>query len=261
MRHLKNCFTFGFEVEGAFDSSLSNELSHKMRKKKGLKDIVFKEDPSVSLSDYEYEKLDNPDYDEQECAIGIFDSLNETIEYLSMFKNGTNYVENSTCGLHVHIKPKEGYEKLRETISDYGFIKTCQDWASENLCPHVANRVKDRNGAGYFCQSYHEDDKEMEIGTLRQVKQNWDYGNKYQFIRNHTQGTYEFRFFAPCDHKVENVKLFFEFFFKLLKKQKPTKKIWVELSTKVETLPEYQSMGSERLRATRTIRYSYTNSN
>jgi len=53
---------------------------------------------------------------------------------------------------------------------------------------------------------------------------------KYKFMRNHKHyGTYEFRFFSPCEHKIENIEKFLNYFFTELDKEKSLKTTSVNL--------------------------------
>lgn len=201
-------FRFGFEIEGLFYCSLVNELQ-RIADKKGY-DLECKNDSSVDV--YPDGRKDEAekwgiykDERRDEIAIGIFRNFNEMIKALKLFENGKNYLENKSCGLHIHLSTKNN--ELKNRVADYQFIKKLQKWAEENLC----ERVKERLVGDYttYCKCY---------TSFKETYRRWKYQEKYRFLCNHSQGTFEFRFFSPCEHKVVNVKKFFTYFFDELKK-------------------------------------------
>jgi len=203
----QNDFTFGFELEGAFKQDLINSLWGS-----GL-DVECKDDCSVNAQTNLFEPAtqtredDNgSEYEEEisEVNLGIFDNFSELVKWLKKFKNGTNYVSNSSCGLHIHIKPRENDVKMQ--MFDENFIDKLQKYAM-TLCNCVQDRVKNN----HFC---------MPAESLRQKMQFYRLKTKYAFMGNHPQGTIEFRFFSACEHKTENVKRFFEYFFEEINKVK-----------------------------------------
>jgi len=219
-----NYFTYGFELEGVFGIDVIDKVE-------GLGyDVDLKEDGSVRDRDLPYSNMaeyshecnhDNHDEDEScdddntgtatEAGIGIFKDFKSFISVLALFKNEKNYFENDSCGLHVHIKPKKSYEDTRYMAFDKKLIKNVQSYASSSLCEHVRQRVASNS----YCKSW---------GSFSDMLYKYKRREKYSFMGNHHSGTIEFRFFAPCKHKVENVFKFFKFFFAELNR--------IELETK-----------------------------
>jgi hypothetical protein len=206
-RKLFNLFTYGFEIEGAFDYHLRDGLITLANQKKY--NVDFKGDSSVGIM----RRID--DINADEINFGVFNSFSEMIKCLYLFRNGDNYIENQSCGLHIHIKPKRGWgKKLKTLIFDSQFIDKIQKWAMHNLCDRIKNRV--RINENQYCAKYNTNDLNGLAWSLRRH-------DKYRFFRNHTIGTIEFRFFSPCVHKEKNVIKFFKFFFMELAKQKREK--------------------------------------
>jgi len=191
-------FTWGFEIEGLFHNDLVSKL-RKLEDKKSYIKLEIKDDGSVDID--LPDSLDKTEWgieeNDKEVAIGIFKDFKEMLKVLKMFKNEDNYLENSSCGLHIHLGVKD--ELLRAKIGDYSFIKKLEKWVKENLCGRTQKRLNNT-----YCQHY---------GNFVNTYREWRKESKYRFLSNHPQGTFEFRFFAPCKHKIKNVKKFFEFFF------------------------------------------------
>ena len=202
---LKKQFTFGFELEGAFKQGINIKL------RETLPDYVsynFKSDGSVDV---------NPNFFDNgfaEINVGVFKSLEDLLKALALFKK-TNYAQNETCGLHIHIKPKgKDSLKLRSCISDYQFLRKIERFAEKNLCEQVARRLKGDGRRLVYCK---------RITPFKKTRDCFTYHDKYVWLRNHPSGTFEFRFFDTCENKDKEVKKFFNYFFKELKKVKPLK--------------------------------------
>jgi len=201
-------FTYGFEIEGVFSYRLLEWL-----KKDGVKRKYHcdeKSDGSVDVA-VPYDREDEFNHDDglEELGIGIFRNLKDMLYVLRQFKNEDNYYWNSTCGVHVHVKPET--PELKSKILDYKFIKHLQDWARDNLSEIVRQRIVNRN---QYCMTY---------GNLNTTFYDMRAQSKYRFVRNHPQGTLEFRFFSACDDKAKDVELFFRELFRELKKIKQRK--------------------------------------
>lgn len=137
-----NNFTWGFELEGHISQDLKDILETERDNGK-FNDLELKGDGSVSVNDriidpayYEY---NSDSYIIEETAIGVFDNLETLKKYLRLFKNGVNYESNKTCGLHIHLKPKEKNEHLKGMIFDKEFITKLENY-SKLLCEH--NEIK-----------------------------------------------------------------------------------------------------------------------
>jgi hypothetical protein len=201
-------FTYGFEIEGLFDKTVIKKLSR-------LKcDCEVKRDGSVDTwriimdnhvsTEYIY---GNGSQEYTEFNVGVFQNKKDLFEALSCFVNGTTYFMDKSCGLHLHIKPKES--ELKELFWDLDFIKDLEKFAYTELCPCVKSREKNN-----YCKKY---------GSFDDFYQDHKHQEKYRFVRNHPSGTMEFRFFAPCEHKEDNVKKFLAYMEELLAKQEHKK--------------------------------------
>lgn len=195
-------FTFGFELEGIFSNGLIEELYDD-----SSLDFCAKDDGSVSVSNTKGLDLAYDSEGElvREVNLGIFKSLEGLLAYLKMFENGENYQSNDSCGLHIHIKPKS--DELRAKIFDRKFIVKLERYA-ELLCPETRARIVDEQKS-YYCKCHY---------SARGLLQDYRNRTKYLFLRNHPSGTLEFRFFSACEHKLLNVKRFFDYFFEELNK-------------------------------------------
>lgn len=209
-KNLKKNFTYGFEIEGRFDEKLCRRIKREFG-------INCKDDGSVNVDMRE----DDDNWEGEEFALGVFQSFDKMIRILKWFKNDENYYENYTCGIHVHIKPKEKKinNLLRCMIGDYDFIQNLQNFAKKNLCKETKKRLKTSS----YCYPY---------GSFTTTLREWRGKKKYAFIGNHPLGTFEFRFFSTCKHKIKNIKTFFNYFFAELAKVKAKKR--EELDVKIE---------------------------
>jgi len=200
---LSEQFTYGFEIEGAFGCKLLKGLYDDGRKKGYCLDE--KEDGSVNVGVPQVKRYKFEDPDElQELGIGIFENLKAMLDVVRHFKNDKNYLQDDSCGLHVHIKPKDD-EELKRRIFDYDFIRHLQKWASDNLCEEIRYRIAHSS----FCRPH---------GGLLNMYTSVNHQAKHVFVGNHPQKTLEFRFFSTCEHKTKNIELFFREFFRELAK-------------------------------------------
>lgn len=233
---MKPTFTYGFEIEGIFTKKFLTELEkeiNKPRNKYKITDYDFKEDGSVNCDE---DALAGSDGEITELNLGVFKSLESMLKALRIFKDGKNYFQNETCGLHIHIKPYN--VELRGKLASYKFIMKLQAWAKKNLCACTSKRL---NNTGHnYCKPYSKSFKEM--------KDYFKTGEKYVAIRNHPSGTYEFRFFSACPHRVENVKKFFNYFLAEVKKLKfSQKKVFkIEDEGKKEREYNYKTEGVKK---------------
>lgn len=205
-RH-NNC-TYGFELEGVF----SNDLVKKLDNTDLTVDV--KDDGSISygriVEKFNLADDDITSEDEVEISMGIFPNYIKLLKALALFENGKNYWQDDKCGLHLHVKPKRSYKEMEELFWDLKFIKELEKFAFSELCPCVKKR--DNNS---YCYRY---------GNFAKFYNDYTYKEKYRFARRHDDyDTIEFRFLAPCEHKVDNVKKFLDFMFKGLGQQKHSK--------------------------------------
>ena len=132
-------FTYGFELEGVFDRDFILSVEKQMLKKKLYLDL--KDDSSVNVGNIIDDNgdgngidnnlmFDNNDNYVSEVNIGVFDKFKDMLALLKMFENGKNYFSDESCGLHIHIKPKEKKKFLRGQIFDSEFIDNLQEYAS-----------------------------------------------------------------------------------------------------------------------------------
>lgn len=192
--------TYGFEIEGAFGDLLAEKL-------KQIKPTLFidcKADSSVSI----HSDLSQKIFEWEELNIGIFSDRLKLLDCLSLF-NSDVYEYNKTCGLHLHIKPLADSDKQR--LLSFNFVMSLNRYAKKVMCDCVAKRLRSNR----FCRPYHR------LGSTRYAFKN---AEKYQIMRNHTElGTLEFRFFAPCEHKIDNVKKLLDYIDLFLVKDNPKK--------------------------------------
>lgn len=181
--------TFGFEIEGTFHNDLINYLKDNELGR-------FSSDGSVNSADdcsFDDFNLDS-DYEEFKSFPVNYD---KAMDLLAKF-TADNYYYNNSCGLHLHIKFNGEYLRNSHALfNNYKFIKklqTCFSDFNKTLCQCQRERMTaDRS---YYCKNYKNKHDLYTYG----YKDN----NKYQFMRFHPQGTLEFRFLMPCEHKVKN---------------------------------------------------------
>ena len=211
--------TFGFEIEGIFIKELKNTLGSGW---------VYKTDGSVNIKSsepiklFEFNKIspinvfmsynavnnfitDSSGDLKTEINSPVFKNLKVLLKNLAVFKFNKNYFSNKSCGIHIHIGFND--DKLKKLdLSDFAVIKDLQDYAVNNLCPHI----KDRIVSNHFCKPYNTDKFNYSYNDFKNRE-------KYSFMGNHSSGTFEFRFFSACEHKDENAELFFNYLNKRLK--------------------------------------------
>lgn len=204
---MKTDFTFGFEIEGIFSIGLPEKLQKFSFSRKS--------DGSVHSSDIidDNRIIRGLIDDYTEYNVGIFKNKEDLLNAVRLFENGKNYFMDTSCGLHLHIKPKD--EKIKELFWDLDFISKLENFAFKNLCECQKKRYGNR-----FCEVY--TNLKYFISDIKNQE-------KYRFVRNHPSGTLEFRFFSPCPHKAENIEKFLNYMFRLLEKQEPKKKETIEI--------------------------------
>ena len=191
---LKN-LTFGFEIEGMFAKKLIRNFDRNNRGR-------FKEDGSVNLRCDEVDDFvdkydlmaDDLQFSYQEFESKIFKDYEEMLKVMNKF-TPPNFLYNSSCGLHLHI----GNTKLKNHIwqglfNNWKLITELQNWAKDKLCDCQTRRLANGNS---YCRLY---------PTKKKLINDFNHLEKYNFMAFHPLGTLEFRFFSPCEHKVENVK-------------------------------------------------------
>lgn len=205
MNNLHKSFTFGFEIEGAFESSSMEKI-----KKKATTDFYDFEEQSdgsvnVEIQNSPLEGKQISTYDE--ISLGIFHTYSSLLKYIKKF-NENNYIANDTCGFHIHIATQN--KELNNRIQDDKFIFLLQKFIKNHFfCECLSHRL---GGDDTYFKSYRN--------GFFNLYEEWKQNKKYALIRNHPQKTYEFRFFAPCKHKAANMTTFFNYFFKELKNVK-----------------------------------------
>lgn len=237
MHTLSSKFNYGFEIEGVFSRNLWDTLCNLVRKERRLRqtkalltritlpiNVDLGSDGSIRIDRTAITHIrkspDDPadwifspggNGQEKEMRLGIFKSYKQTMNYLSLFKNKKNYLENKSCGLHLHIRPTEKDWFFKQKIWDYDFIKKLEGWAVRNLCEKVKTRIKSNK----YCSKYK---------GLNSTFRDYIRGEKWKFMRNHPKKTIEFRFFSTCEHKEKNISKFLDYFFTTLSRIRPLAK-------------------------------------
>jgi hypothetical protein len=183
-------FTFGFEVEGAFNYNLEDLL---------VSGGHFKQDGSVSVNDGKNpidddarQTCDNDSsYLASEYASPIFKNLDTAIEQLALFTT-PNYYGNKSCGIHFHI----GY-KVKNALFNKFMDEPILNQLQKQFLPLVCNCIKERiSGEGHHWCNLHEDFYKGFATT-----------DKYKAVHFHTSyNTIELRLFAPCKHLMNNLR-------------------------------------------------------
>jgi hypothetical protein len=189
--------SYGFELEGAFSQEAIDKI-------KG----VFKHDGSVTVEHddipFTWGSTDDCDAPE-EFESPVFNSSAKLLDCLNKFTEA-NHSANYTCGLHLHVGVLRGThedsylyrqrcEKLWGAFCNMDFVNTLYQ-AAVGFCKCQKTRLIEGDWAhNYFKRQTSAKDL---IYDMREQ-------NKYRFMHFHSQGTIEFRFIAPCEHKAENV--------------------------------------------------------
>lgn len=205
--------TYGFELEGFTDDRLTEQL-----KKLGFTggyDGSVNGRMVLELSgkpiSYHSSRSDGntivtADYASEHVSCGVMSELRSPVfkdrekmlAALSIFSGsfGKLFVADRSCGLHLHIG---GSTSDTRRMLSYRLIKRMQLFATKHLCIHIKNeRMVGNRYAIQYTGSY--------VDTANRIATH----NKYQFVRNHPQGTLEFRFFSACEHMSENVTSFLD---------------------------------------------------
>ena len=203
MKYNNNSFTYGIECEGIFGNGLIDMIEDE-----GSFDLKY--DSSVRYNNirdkFNLKSEDITDDQHTEVNLGVYTNSLMLLKALKMFKNGENYWTDKSCGLHLHIKPKRRFKDITDIFWDYKLIKKLEKYAFSELCEHVQARKLE-----HFCHKY---------GGFDSFLYDYRTSEKYRFVHRHEQGTWEFRFFAPCEHKLDNMKKFLKYFYKEINKQK-----------------------------------------
>lgn len=192
-----NFLTYGVEIEGLFSDDLIHYVQHDDN------NHSIKYDGSVHFTNSEVDKANknNPDQftnDYREIASGVFHNKKDLLAFVKMF-DSKNYHYNDTTGLHLHIGMYQGYDdsispdRLQALICNYDFIKKLQDTIINQTCQCQKDRLLNHD---FYCKT---------AKTSRDLTFNYRRNVKYSFLRFHPQGTLEFRFFKPCQHKLKNI--------------------------------------------------------
>ena len=200
-------FTYGFELEGSFSYPLVSKLQTYAAENK--LHFVYKTDGSVYCNHSVFAPTRY-----SELNLGVFKSYDSMMKVMAMFDR-ENYFSNTTCGLHIHIKPKYYWnrEKLEDMFWSYEFVKKMQVFADTKLCNCQHVRLNSLPGEHYA----------PNHKNFADMRNNFHRRTKFIFVGKHPSGTYEFRFFSPCEHMIENVNKFFKFAFYELEHMTPDK--------------------------------------
>ena len=183
---IANKFSFGFEIEGLFNKP----TMLLMRKFRGFD---LHGDGSVHV--------DYPDEGEwfgYELVSPVYKGrkgLKKFERDLLIFELNKNYVRDDSCGIHLHIKTRDSF--LDDTLRSMLFIEKLQDFVEENLCPDTQERLWDCE----WSRSYKSAENHYDNKCWRYARSEFESGEKYKFVRNHPQGTLEFRIFSTCKHR------------------------------------------------------------
>lgn len=235
--------TFGFEIEGRFDLSLvkheileGGEWKHdgsvhtRWRERSVFAGFGDDREFDCGCEDdrtLEDRLIENPDLAAgelcencesmlsdmaQEYASPIYESYDEMLKALALFTSEA-YEHNETCGLHIHVgaKPQKnskgetlwsGGSRLYSAFSSWKTYQFLQKELMENACLCLIERLGDQEkcptGKNRFARYNQQRDH------LRHFLGESD---KYKFMYYHRDtGTIEFRYLAPCRHKLANAK-------------------------------------------------------
>ncbi len=208
-------FTFGFEIEGYFHNNLKTDLPEN-----SFLNGSWHEDGSVHISDIRWRanellrtRANSLDTTEEElrgrnCSTEysspVFEDFETFHQTLQAFKFNENYIANDSCGLHVHVKQKPDALFERSLLtSRHGqkFMYTAALTLAKKM--KLQTQIARLTGKAKYCMPYKYED-------TRLLNAEWKNHEKYRFVRNHPQGTMEFRFFSPLGKKDEYVHAFFD---------------------------------------------------
>ena len=184
-------FTFGFEVEGAFNRNLFDSLAS---------GGTFKQDGSVSINDGE-NFIDDDDRIvcensggsfSTEYASPIFRNLDSAIAQLALFTK-PNYYSNKSCGIHFHIGYGKNKNALFNKFMDEPILLQLQKQFLPLMCKCVTERIS--GGNAHWCNLH--DNFYKGFASF----------DKYKAVHFHTgYNTIELRLFAPCKHLLNNLR-------------------------------------------------------
>jgi hypothetical protein len=216
--NLKN-LTFGFEIEGVFKEGMNSpSLDGRFVSDRsvGVSPTFICENipEQIDCSDCEYNDDDEvisycPAHHaiyhrEGEIATEfeskVYSDLDECLEDLGKFTKETHNW-NQSCGLHFHVS-NENPKKLFAIASNFDFLQNLFMDAHQ-WCACQKSRLQNERA----CQNYYrpyDSKEELRRSTFLNKE-------KYRMCRFHQEyQTLEFRFLAPCEHKVENVQKLLE---------------------------------------------------
>ena len=183
-------FTFGFEVEGAFNLTLADML---------VSGGKFKQDGSVHMTDGQCPIFDsdrvscdgNSSYMATEYSSPVFKNLDKAVEQLKLFTY-PNYYSNKTCGVHFHI----GY-KTKNALFNKFMDEPILEQLQKQFLPLMCKCVKERvTGEGHHWCNLHDYYYKGFATT-----------DKYKAVHFHNGfNTIELRLFAPCKHLINNLR-------------------------------------------------------
>lgn len=191
-------FSYGFEIEGVMSKELGDKLENRHHRLN-----LFHQDGSVRVAppaDFRAYERGN-----RNCSCGhcgdvvteysspVFSTSNQILKELAEFEEKTQFIWDYSCGLHINIGcPDMNERQLKALATNFNFMSKIHSRALR-WCKHQTYRLKKVNN---YCQ-FPGDAEEL----LRLYKND----KKYSFCRLHPNGYLEFRFLAPCEHKLKNV--------------------------------------------------------
>lgn len=133
-----------------------------------------------------------------EYASEVYDSFASVKRDLAKFTE-PNYIMDNSCGFHFHIGTRNNIKNrnaLRAVLCNMDFMRKLVKVAQKEMCKCQRDRIG--TGDNHWCKVWE--------GRERLIRE-YHNSSKYWFMNFHYSGTLEFRFLAPCEHKVENVTL------------------------------------------------------
>ena len=180
--------TFGFELEGLFERTLD---MHPL-----LAGGQWKNDGSVKPPD----PLPEFSYNSSvlEFASPVYHGIAELMAALELFTPDVYAPDLRSCGLHLHIGQRYAsvFDRLRQSVCDLTFLEEVQR-AALSWCGCQRERLTGVQKK--WC---------LVMPTGQELLHDYANGQKYRLVRFHPRHTLEWRFFAPCEHKLENVRTF-----------------------------------------------------